>query len=185
MSGNNIKLSENIELAPFRTIDEFVLDKARFQLPTFNNLKKWNNRVVTNLLYYQTNYFAVALTIVALCGFMHSRDIVVGASAIGLLAATVLVMLSKNGQLLKIRADHPYLIWVAFAIAGYYFIYVLPSVVILLFTFAFPVLIVFVHASLRLRNLNAKVNIKMEAMELRFTVMGQLFDLLNVDINEP
>jgi hypothetical protein len=65
-------------------------------------------------------------------------------------------------------------------IAGYYFIYVLPAVITLLFTFALPLLLTFFHASLRLRNFSAKVNIKMEQLRLNQTVMGQILDLLGV-----
>lgn len=55
-------------------------------MPPVNDLKKWNNRVVTNLLYYQTNYFSIALMFVLLSCFIHSQDIIVGASAVGSLA---------------------------------------------------------------------------------------------------
>ena len=35
----------------------------RFELPDTNDPGRWTNRVVNNLLYYQTNYFVSALVI--------------------------------------------------------------------------------------------------------------------------
>ena len=57
-----------VELAPLRPIADFLLDAARFQLPQFNDNDKWTNRVLNNLLYYQSNYFLSALLIFLLIG---------------------------------------------------------------------------------------------------------------------
>jgi len=46
-----------MEVAPLRSLDDFILSKARFQLPNLNDSNKWPNRVINNLIYYQTNYF--------------------------------------------------------------------------------------------------------------------------------
>ena len=46
-----------MEIAPLRSLDDFILSKARFQLPNLNDSNKWPNRVINNLMYYQTNYF--------------------------------------------------------------------------------------------------------------------------------
>ena len=42
-----------------------VVDKDihRFEMPDTNDPGRWTNRVVNNLLYYQTNYFVSALVI--------------------------------------------------------------------------------------------------------------------------
>jgi hypothetical protein len=45
---DNIALTDQIQIAPLRGINEFLLDKARFALPTFTDLKKWNNRKYLN-----------------------------------------------------------------------------------------------------------------------------------------
>lgn len=51
--------SSGLQLDPLRPLDDFILNSARFQLPNFADFEKWGNRVVKNLLYYQTNYFLV------------------------------------------------------------------------------------------------------------------------------
>ncbi len=44
-----------LELPPLRSLNDFILDSARFQIPNLKDLDKWGNRVVNNMLYYQTN----------------------------------------------------------------------------------------------------------------------------------
>lgn len=59
-----------LELPPLRSLNDFILDSARFQLPNLKDLDKWGNRVVNNLLYYQTNYFFTAVVIFILVGWV-------------------------------------------------------------------------------------------------------------------
>ena len=51
------KMEREMEIAPLRSLDDFILSKARFNLPNLNDSNKWPNRVINNLMYYQTNYF--------------------------------------------------------------------------------------------------------------------------------
>jgi len=44
-------------MAPFRSIDEFLTSESKFEMPELNNPEKMSHKVVSNLLYYQTNYF--------------------------------------------------------------------------------------------------------------------------------
>ena len=57
-----------LELAPLRSLDDFLSNSARFQIPNYREPEKWTNRVMQNLLYYQTNYFASAVLIFTLVG---------------------------------------------------------------------------------------------------------------------
>lgn len=63
MSKNN-----EFEIAPLRSLDDFLLESARFQIPNVKDFEKWGNRVTSNLLYYQSNYFLLAFTIFILVG---------------------------------------------------------------------------------------------------------------------
>ena len=58
----------NIEVAPLRSLDDYLLESARFQIPNINDLEKWSNRVYQNLLYYQTNYFLTYLAVFTIVG---------------------------------------------------------------------------------------------------------------------
>ena len=57
-----------MEVSPLRSLDDFLLESARFQIPNFKDFEKWGNRVINNLLYYQTNYFLLAIIIFVLVG---------------------------------------------------------------------------------------------------------------------
>ncbi len=58
----------DVELAPMRTFDDFLMESARFQVPNFKDPARVVNRIVNNLLYYQTNYFLVVLILFAAVG---------------------------------------------------------------------------------------------------------------------
>jgi hypothetical protein len=180
---NNIVVSEDIQFAPFRPLDEFILDKARFDKPSFNDLKKWNNRILTNLLYFQTNYFVIGLILVLFISFFHAKAVVIGFSAVALVGGVVAFALSKRENLVQLRGQHPYVLLVLIVIVGYYFISVLPSVITLLYMSAAPLIITFVHASVRLRNISAKVNQKAEQLQMRNTVMSQILRTFNIELS--
>lgn len=76
-------MPEGLELAPVRSLDDFLLGSARFQLPNYKDLEKWGNRVVNNLLYYQTNYFLMALAVFTLVGFLNPLKFFCGMIALG------------------------------------------------------------------------------------------------------
>ena len=64
------KKKMEVEVSPLRSLDDFLLESARFQIPNFKDFEKWGNRVVNNLLYYQTNYFLLAVIIFVLVGWV-------------------------------------------------------------------------------------------------------------------
>lgn len=63
----NKKVSE-FEISPLRTLDDFLLESARFQVPNIKDMDKWGNRVINNLLYYQTNYFLMSVLMFLIVG---------------------------------------------------------------------------------------------------------------------
>lgn len=65
-------MAAKMELAPLRPWDDFFPGTDRFAKPEFGDLTKWNNRVISNLLYYQTNYFAVAVVVFLIVGWVLS-----------------------------------------------------------------------------------------------------------------
>lgn len=42
-------------ILPYRTMSDFLTD-ARWNIPDFSNVERLNNRIINNLIYYQTNY---------------------------------------------------------------------------------------------------------------------------------
>ncbi|CAD5227545.1 unnamed protein product [Bursaphelenchus xylophilus] len=179
---SNFVISENLQFAPLRSLDEFLLDKARFQLPTFNDLKKWNNRIVTNLLYYQSNYFVFLAITLVLGSFIHAQDVMTGVAALGLLGFIGLFSVAKTPSAVNFRQEHPYVVLASLLTVGFFNIYVLPAIVVLLFIVLVPLLLVFVHASIRLRNFGSKWNYAVEKLQFRRTLMSQILDAINLDV---
>ena len=61
---------EGVRPPPLRSLDDFLLSSARFALPDVRDLDRWNNRIINNLLYYQSNYFLSALGLLLLVGWV-------------------------------------------------------------------------------------------------------------------
>lgn len=62
--------ADGISVSPLRSLDDFLMESARFQIPNFKDADKWANRVIQNLLYYQTNYFLTYLVVFAVVGWV-------------------------------------------------------------------------------------------------------------------
>ncbi|KAL8212732.1 UNVERIFIED_CONTAM: PRA1 protein 3 [Gekko kuhli] len=60
----------DVQVAPLRSWDDFIPGHDRFAVPDFKDISKWNNRVVSNLLYYQTNYLMVAAVVISIVGLI-------------------------------------------------------------------------------------------------------------------
>ena len=67
-----------MSLAPLRSLDDFILQGSRFQVPDINQAERCFNRIVSNLLYYQTNYFLSSLIIFLLVTFLHPQQMALG-----------------------------------------------------------------------------------------------------------
>ncbi|KAL6739989.1 hypothetical protein Aduo_013382 [Ancylostoma duodenale] len=176
------RFGNGVELPPFRTVSDFLLGKARFELPPYNDLPRWNNRIVSNLLYYQTNYFVVFGVLVLLQSFFNSQDLALGLAAIVVVAAVVIFAISDNPSFYQTRRDHPLITLGAIILACYFFIQVLPSVLTVLFSVLFPLFIILCHASIRLRDFMSKVTQTAEKLGLRTTVMGRILETCGITV---
>uniref|UniRef100_A0A0B7AUL8 PRA1 family protein n=1 Tax=Arion vulgaris TaxID=1028688 RepID=A0A0B7AUL8_9EUPU len=65
--------------------------------------------------------------------------------------------------------------------AGYIIVYMFGAVIVFLFGIAFPLLLILIHASLRLRNFKNKLANKMEFVGLKRTPMGLILEGLGQD----
>ena len=96
VSNSKMNSSSEIELAPLRSLDDFILSKSRshfsslsilvsdlasrFQVPDYNNVEKLINRIVSNLIYYQTNYALSTVVIFSLITMMNPFKMFLGMS---------------------------------------------------------------------------------------------------------
>jgi len=148
---------DEVEIAPMRSLDEFLLSQSRFQVPDINNPEKWFNRIVNNLLYYQTNYFLSALVIFLLIAFLNPGKMILGILTMALIFGLLYYMSNKQVQVKTMKKNHPMLVMLSTFCCGYFLIYQAGCVMVFLAGVMMPVVFTIVHASLRLRNIKNKV----------------------------
>uniref|UniRef100_A0A3Q4AQM1 PRA1 family protein n=1 Tax=Mola mola TaxID=94237 RepID=A0A3Q4AQM1_MOLML len=163
---------------PLRSLDDFLLSSARFAVPDMRNLDRWNNRIINNLLYYQSNYFVCALVLLFMVGYFKPLQLFVGATVVTLLFLGFVWAAENQAPIRRFRRNHPSISVLAILLASNLFMSVLGGVAVFLFGIAFPILMVLVHASVRLRSLKNKLENKLESIGLKRTPMGLLLEAL-------
>lgn len=167
-----------VQPPPLRSLDDFLLTSARFAVPDVRDLDRWNNRIINNLLYYQSNYFLSAAGFLLIVGYLRPFQCFVGATVVTLLFLGFVWVAENQAPIRRFRRNHPAMSVLAILAASYLFISVLGGVAVFLFGIAFPVLMIFVHASVRLRSLKNKLENKLESIGLKRTPMGLLLEAL-------
>uniref|UniRef100_A0A8C9PST7 PRA1 family protein n=1 Tax=Spermophilus dauricus TaxID=99837 RepID=A0A8C9PST7_SPEDA len=93
------------------------------------------------------------------------------------LVFTVFVWAAHNKDVLRRRKkQYPTAFVMVVMVASYFLISMFGGVMVFVFGITFPLLLMFIHASLRLRNLKNKVENKMEGIGLKRTPMGIVLD---------
>lgn len=186
MSADVAEAVQKLELPPLRTLDDFVLGSARFQLPNLKDYDKWGNRVVKNLLYYQTNYFLMFLSIYCLMIIFNPVKIICGLLVQAMVIAIILHFFSGKQRLggVKLRNlnTNPNQKWYFLAgslLVGYLLLHWFDAILLSSFTLLLPFSLTFIHASLRLRNLKNKVANTMVSLNPS-TPMGVFLDAFNI-----
>uniref|UniRef100_A0A8C4WXQ6 PRA1 family protein n=1 Tax=Eptatretus burgeri TaxID=7764 RepID=A0A8C4WXQ6_EPTBU len=158
---------------PLRSVHDFVSASARFGLPDSQDVHKWNNRVINNLHYYQSNYFVLAICVFLLHSYGHMLIIKGGPGA--LVWAHADCKKGGPGALEWAHADRKKV--VQEHLHGHVLIVKRWSRSTLMGTF------VLLHASLRLRNIKNKLSNRMEEAGLKQTPMGVLLSSLGQELN--
>ncbi|XP_038666556.1 ADP-ribosylation factor-like 6 interacting protein 5a [Scyliorhinus canicula] len=161
-----------VQFAPLRPWDEFLLGSARFAQPDFRDLVKWNNRVISNLLYYQSNYLAMAVGIFIVIGFMNPLEIILGGAVVVLIFMGSMWASENKAAIGHFKRRYPTMFVLTILLMSYFFISIIGGVMVFLLGITLPILLMFVHASLRLRNLKNKFENKMEEVGLKKSPMG-------------
>lgn len=174
------------ELPPLRTLDDFILGSARFQMPNFQDLDKWGNRVTKNFLYYQTNYFVMAV-IVSLLFVLHNPLLTISGICAFVIIIAALVVINPNqiqGQPQHEKCPGStgwlYLGGICFTIG--LVLYLFQSIMYVTLLILLPFVLAFIHASLRLRNLRNKLSNAIDE-KLRYTPMGVFLEAMYVVVD--
>ncbi|XP_014203921.1 PRA1 family protein 3 [Copidosoma floridanum] len=172
------QLGGSLELPPLRSLDDFILESARFQIPNIKDLDKWGNRVVNNLLYYQTNYFFTSVVIFICVGLIHPAKMIIGMLAT-MVVLSVFAYISMEGRAVHaLKKKYPGIGIVFMLLAGCFLTYTLGSLLVFFFGILLPFSVIFAHASLRLRNIKNKLVNKIEGIGLKHTPMGVFLEQL-------
>ncbi|XP_060595348.1 PRA1 family protein 3-like [Ruditapes philippinarum] len=174
----------DVQLAPLRPIGDFLLESARFQIPNVKDPEKWANRVLNNLLYYQTNYFLTALLVFLLIGIVHPVQMVCGFIAISVAFGGFVYCTSSRWKARRFKRDHPIISVIVILLSGYLLVYMVGAVIVFMFGIAFPLLLILMHASFRMRSIKNKVTNRLETVGLKRTPMGIILEGLGQD-QEP
>lgn len=173
---------ESLQVAPIRNLDDFLLASSRFQVPDTSNLERWANRVVANLLYYQTNYLLSAALIFTLVTYMHPQDMALGMVTVGVLFGISFYLQKQKHEVREFKKQHPALVFCLIVVVSYYLIYKLGSIVVFLFGVTLPICFIVLHASLRLRNMKNKLVNASEALGIaKVTPMGLILNEVGIE----
>merc|ERR1711934_1312008 len=153
------KMNQNTELVfpPLRSMDDFILAKSRFQVPEYQNMQKFQNRIVSNLIYYQTNYAISALGIFGLITFMNPFKMSIGILTMALIFGHLYYLDASQIQVKKVKNEHPTLVMLGTFLAAYFFIHLSGCVMVFICGVLLPIKFTILHAALRLRNMKNKM----------------------------
>ncbi|KAF2883895.1 hypothetical protein ILUMI_22280 [Ignelater luminosus] len=177
----NKKASSDFEIAPLRTLDDFLLESARFQIPNVKDLEKWGNRVTSNLLYYQTNYFLMSLIIFLIVGVIHPTKMACGFLVTGIIFLVFCYITNERATASQFKRKHPIISVLLILTGGYFVTYMLGSLLVFFLGILLPISVTFIHASLRLRNLKNKITNRVETLGLKRTPMGIFLEELGLE----
>ncbi|XP_006013594.1 PRA1 family protein 2 [Latimeria chalumnae] len=166
----------DVQLPPFRTLDDFLLSSARFSVPDLRDLTRWNNRAINNLLYYQTNYFITGLSVFGLVGYFQPLKTLLGGAVVTLVFLGFIWAAENKAVVRRFRRNHPTLCVFSILGSSYFLMSLLGCVAVFLFAIVFPIFLILIHSSLRLRNLKNKIENKIESIGLKRTPMGILLE---------
>jgi len=173
-----------MEIAPLRGIDDFILTKSRFQIPNFQDEDRWFNRIVYNLMYYQTNYLLSSFIIFGFVLLSRPQEMLTGLFLMALVFGGSLFLQSKQIEVRNFKQNHPLVVTSLCFTFGYYLIYKLTSVAVFLSGVILPICFVVVHASLRMRNvMNKLTNVGNVVGFTKKTPMGIILESIGIEPN--
>lgn len=167
-----------VELTPLRSWDDFFPSSDRFAKPDFNDMARWNNRVVSNLLYYQTNYLVLAIAVFLIVGFLNPLGMFMAMAVVTAVFLGSLWAGDNKAAINNFKRQNPTTFVIVVMVASYFVLTMLGSVTVFMTAITLPLILIVAHASFRLRNMKNKLENKMECAGLKRSPMGLLLEAL-------
>ncbi|PIK47423.1 putative PRA1 family protein 3-like [Apostichopus japonicus] len=121
---------EDIEVAPLRSLQDFLTESARFSSPALTDAERFTNRLVDNLLYYQTNYFLLFVIIFLLVGFMDPKAMMIGIIIVVVLCAGFVYLSNHKRESQKFKRQHPLVCASGIVVAACILVYLCGSLLV-------------------------------------------------------
>ncbi|XP_060619111.1 PRA1 family protein 2 [Anolis sagrei] len=167
-----------VRLPPVRALEDFLLGSSRLAFPDVRDGQRWHNRVVNNLLYYQSNYLLALGAGLALGGYFCPGLTLLSGTLVTLIFVGFVWAAENKAPLRRFRRNYPGTCFFAVLGLAYFLVSLLEGSATFLVFIALPIMLILIHASLRLRNLKNKIENKMESIGLKRTPMGLLLEAL-------
>lgn len=163
-----------VEQTPLRSWEDFFPGWEMFCKPDGKDLTIWSNRVVSNLLYYQTNYIAIALVAFIVVGCLNTEGMV-AAMALGSAIFLGSVWAAEHQDFMgSLKRVNPVVFGIGLTVTSYILLCMLGSIMWFLSAISLPLALILAHASYRLCNMKNMMEYKKEALGLKRSPMGHL-----------
>jgi hypothetical protein len=146
-----------LRVPPIRSIREFV-GGNEWSKPTFNpnEFGELQKQVISNLIYYQSNYGAIAIPLLLLVAFFRPTAIIFGLLVVAVLLAGFVYSTRQNTTLTTLLHDRPIIILVLLLVAAFMVIRMFGTVFAFLLGIALPLALIVAHATARTQTLKNK-----------------------------
>ncbi|UJR15551.1 hypothetical protein I4U23_002490 [Adineta vaga] len=173
------KSGQTLRIPPIRPIPEFV-GGNEWAVPAFNpkDFGELQKQIMTNLIYYQSNYGAVAVVFLLLVAFFRPTAIIFGLIVVAALLAGFVYATRQNISLPPFLHDRPILILAILLISAFMITRLFGTVLVFLIGIAFPLAGIIAHAVVRKPTLQNKAEDTAENLSLQSTPMGLLLGWL-------
>ncbi|KAA0189636.1 hypothetical protein FBUS_11452 [Fasciolopsis buskii] len=164
-----------MKTVPLRSYQEFLGGAARFSVPTDSS---WRNRLLANLVYYQSNYFLISICLFALFGLQNPTSLL-----IGLELTFVPVVLFMLADVSPQAVRNPKVAVPVIVVLSFLLLYCISYLLFFFVAASIPCLVVILHALLRQRSIKSKITkfIDSNRSTENKTPMGYVLELLGVD----
>ncbi|KAJ6668239.1 hypothetical protein lerEdw1_015616 [Lerista edwardsae] len=120
----------------------------------------------------------IATAVLCLLRFLNPLGMLLGGAVVALVFSGFVWASHNKDFIRKFKKHYPAAFVIGIMLASYILISFFGGVMVFMFGITFPLLLMFAHASLRLRNIKNKLENKMETVGLKKTPMGIVLDLL-------
>ncbi|KAM9325603.1 PRA1 family protein 3 isoform 2-T2 [Gastrophryne carolinensis] len=111
--------------------------------------------------------------------FLSPLKMILGGTVVVLIFLAFVWTSHNKDFVRKLKKQYPTLFVMSIMLSSYFVISMFGGVMVFVFGITFPLLLMFIHASLRLRNMKNKLENKMEGAGLKRTPMGIVMEALD------